>query len=1107
MANKGKLYESEFEEALIQLLEKKGWNYTHGDNLPNRKETEPLVKDDLCQFLQTQYADKNLTDIEMQGIVANVANVGGQSEYESARNAISLYRNGYDFLYSDSRSTPFRLNYIDFDTPSNNIFRVVNQFTMVQGTENRRPDVLLFVNGIPVCIFELKNPTDPNATIEKAHTQICTRYMRDIPVMMKYCALAVISDAAQNKLGTPFTPYEFFYEWKRVNDEKPTAGLDTLQTLIDGALTPERLLEILRDYVYFPDPSSKEDTTEIECRYPQFFATRKLRDHILKHLRSNGGDGKGGLYFGATGCGKTYTMLFLARQLALRCKNELGSPTILIIVDREDLESQSASLFLRSKNFLEDNAVRIFESRAELKEEMTLRKSGGIFITTIQKFNEELGLLSERSNIICMSDEAHRSQNNLEAKLKVNDPTSRRRLEAKDGERKLIEADRLTDITKYVESENHNQNKTNYGVEIAYGFAQHLRTALPNATYMGFTGTPIDECKYVFGEIVDQYTMREAVKDGITVDIKYDPRLARVTQNKELSEKIEEYYKKCDEEGATAEDIWKSKTDMSSMREIIRNEDRLTEIAKDIIGDYEIRQDNSSCLQKAMITCIDRPTAYMLYKIMSDMKGEWFEPRKALDESKLTDDDKARLNPVAFVNLVATRDKDDEKDLYNLLGDKEYRKWLSNEFKSDKSNFHIAIVVDMWITGFDCPSLTVLYNDKPLHKHTLIQTISRVNRKYKTKELGFVVDYIGIQKEMVKALKMYGGDETIEVDDVDKSYEILHTELTELRNTTAEIDFTPFFSDDPLQRLFFLQKAADFILRMDDSEDGEDSFMNRFRQHVKRLKLAYDICNPAGRTTDDETKWCLCFMGISSYLTKLTSKVHDAASMNRHVEKMVSEALNANEVEFCFEKEGGDVTLFGKDFLEEIKNTPMPYTRFQLLCKLLQRAIKGLGGKNKGKADEFQKMLQETIDRYNNRKRIKKSASVANDVISGVMDLVDKEVSKLSDMLIELYNKIKKEGENTNEDKPYFDILVSVRDKHGFEYSEERCEELAVKIGEIVREKGKIPSYINNANVRADISVDIMNELMMHKYPPEFDQDIYDEVSTLVLDQLERKQS
>ncbi len=790
MPNNGKYYESQFEEATIELLQEVQWKYTFGDEL-HRKYTDPLIEEDLRTFLNAQYNTKGLTEAETDTIVSKLRNVSGQNDYYAAQNAFLLYRDGYDFTYSDGRDAPFRMEYIDFEHPDHNIFRCVNQFVMEQGKENRRPDIMLFVNGIPVCIIELKNPIKINATVRDAHTQICTRYMRDIPALLKYCALAVISDGAKNELGTPFTPFEFFYEWKKVeNEDKTGKGLDTLRTLVRGALSPERIIEILRDYVYFPDPSKSDDTTEIVCRYPQFFGTRKLRDHILTHLRSEGGDGKGGTYFGATGCGKTYTMLFLARQLVLRCRSKLGSPTILIIVDREDLETQSGKLFCRSKKYLEDEAVKVFESRQELATEMSTRKTGGIYITTIQKFAETTGLLTERANVICMSDEAHRTQNNIGSKLSINDGSN---------------------------------GKEELGARVTYGFAKYLRDALPNATYVGFTGTPIDETVRVFGDVVDQYTMKQSEEDEITVPIKYDPRLARVFLNKEQAEKVEAYYKLCADEGATEEDIAKSKAAMSSMQVIIGDEDVLRRVARDIIQDYQTRTSNTDRLQKAMITCIDRPTAYKLFKIMRELQPEWFEKKKALNELTLTADEKERLSDVAFVNMVMTRDQNDEKELYHLLGDKEYRKFLDTEFKSEKSNFHIAIVVDMWITGFDVPCLTMLYNDKPLSKHTLIQTISRVNRRYKTKEFGFVIDYIGIREEMKKALKKYGGEITTQ-EDMDIAHQILQNELKILQELLDKLDFAPFFNGSDLSRLQFIQEAAEYILANTVEKKGEVSF-------------------------------------------------------------------------------------------------------------------------------------------------------------------------------------------------------------------------------------------------------------------------------------------
>ena len=1071
MANKGKYYESQFEEATIELLQEVQWKYTFGDEL-HRKYTDPLIEEDLRAFLNAQYGKKGLTASEMDAVVAKLRNVGGQNDYYAAQNAFLLYRDGYDFTYSDGRDVPFKMEFIDFEHPDHNIFRCVNQFVMEQGKENRRPDVLLFVNGIPVCILELKNPTKYNATVRDAHVQICTRYMRDIPALLKYCALAVISDGAKNELGTPFTPFEFFYEWKKVdNEDKAGKGLDTLRTLVRGALAPTRLLEVLRDYVYFPDPSKEDDTTEIVCRYPQFFATRKLRDHILHHLRSVGGDGKGGTYFGATGCGKTYTMLFLTRQLALRCKSQLGSPTILIIVDREDLETQSGKLFCRSKKYLEDDAVKVFESRRELAEEMSTRKTGGVYITTIQKFAEDTGLLTERANVICMSDEAHRTQNNLGAKMIINDGSKEK---------------------------SNVLNNEKIGAKVTYGFATYLRNALPNATYVGFTGTPIDETVHVFGQVVDQYTMKESEEDGITVPIKYDPRLARVFMNREQAEKVEAYYKLCADEEATEEDIAKSKAAMSSMQVIIGDDDVLRRVARDIIDDYERRTSETDRLQKAMVTCIDRPTAFKLYKVMREMKPEWFEKKKALNELTLTKDELEKLSEIAFVNMVMTRDQDDEKELYNMLGDKEYRKHLDKEFKSEKSNFRIAIVVDMWVTGFDVPSLSMLYNDKPLSKHTLIQTISRVNRRFQTKEFGFVIDYIGIREEMKKAMKKYGGDVTPK-EDLDIAHAILKNELQLLQEQLSKLAFTKFFTGGDLERLQFIQEAAEYILANNIERKGEVSFLKRFKEHVKRLRSAFSICNPAGILSDDETMWCQCMMGICSYVSKMTATEHDTESMNRHVEQMVKEAIIASGVERVMDA-GEEENIFGDEFVAEIEDVKMPYTKFQLLCKLVAKAIKAYSRTNKIQAEKFEKLLEETIDDYNNRDKLTFTNEVTQGVIDGVVGVVEDKVNALSDRLIQILKDLKTDSEKfkelgiTFEEKAFFDVLTEVRDTHGFEYADERCIELAKKIKLLIDDTAVYADWLNNDNLKGELASELTILIYKEGYPPEWDEEVFEKV-------------
>ena len=1073
MVHTGKYYESDFEEAFVLLMQEQGWTYSFGEDLP-RKFTDALLEEDLAQFLRFKYGSHNLSEKDYATVIANIRNVSGDNDYMALYNAFRLYHEGFDMV--DGEGVSFKLNYIDFDNPSNNIFRCVNQFEMHQGNANRRPDVMLFVNGIPVGIVELKNPTNLNATIRDAHSQINIRYWRDIPQLMKYCALGCISDGSNTRLGSPISNYEFFYAWKKVNNEDEVAsGIDELRTLIKGAFAPERILEILRDYIYFPDPAENHKGFEVVCRYPQFFAARKLRDHIIQHLRSRGGDGKGGTYFGATGCGKTYTMLFLARQLAMRCKSQLGSPTIILIVDREDLETQAGKLFCNSTNYLGDKAVKVFGSRQELGDELSERESGGFYVTTIQKFSESTGLLSSRSNIVCMSDEAHRTQNNTGAKLRIN-------------EGKKDQKDKLAP-----------SNTENLGAFITYGFAKYLRDALPNATYVGFTGTPIDSTIHVFGEIVDQYTMRQAKEDEITVPIKYDARLARVFLDESQIKAVENYYGQCAEEGATQEEIEKSKKAMSSLQIILADEGRLRRVASDIVQHYEkFCDDDPSILRKAMVTCSDRQIAYRLYKMITELRPQWAEMRKAVDESTLTEQQRQKLEPTRFVNVVATRNSNDPKEMYEFLGDDGYKKQLDTLFKDDNSNFHIAIVVDMWITGFDCPSLTVLYNDKPLQKHTLIQTISRVNRKYLHKEYGLIVDYIGIRENMKQALKVYGGDPSPK-EDVDAAHEILAQELSILQDLTNGLDFSPFFGENALARLQFLQTAADFILNNSKEEKGKTSLKSQFRGHVKRLKSAFSICSPAGVLSDEEVQWSQCYMGIMSFINKISNTQIDVESMNRAVERMVKEALTCTGVERILDIQDEE-EIFGDKLMQELADVKAPNTKFQLLAKLLRRAISEYGKTNKIKAQLFLAMLEKAVDEYNTRDKLTFANQVAGETVDAITGLVTDKVSDLTDKLISIFDELKKDKDEFKnlgisfEEKAFYDILVSLRDKHQFDYPDAKCKTLAVKINELIANTAIYANWLNNNNLKDNLSSELAYLLYKEGYPPEWSDEVFENV-------------
>ena len=720
---KGNFTEAQLEDAIIALFELQGYTYVHGEKL-HRQYEDILLLDDLRSFLDEHYAADKLSDTEMKKIINKLSLTPSVPLYNGNKETFWLINEGFDLVRDDVNQIALHVDYIDFKEPARNIFKVVNQYS-VQGERLRRPDLLVFINGIPMAIFEFKSAISEDTTVYDAWEQITIRYNRDIPKLMKYCFLSAISDGANNKLGSIFTPYAYYYAWNKANEtDKVSNGISSLLTMIEGAFSKERIVSIIRDYIFYPDDSKKSEA--IVCRYPQFFAANKMLDSIKEHLRPVG-DGKGGTYFGATGCGKTYTMLFLSRMIALRDPDTFHNPTVIIIVDREDLDTQTAELFATAKKYLHESDVRSIASRADMEETLRDKPSGGVYVTSIQKFCEKTGLLSDRSNIICISDEAHRTQTGVGAKLK----------------------------------------KTDNGVYTTFGFAKYLRDSFPNATYCGFTGTPIDETIAVFGDVVDSYTMKESSDDGITVRIAYEPRLARVILSDEQAHEIQKYYDKCIEDGSNPDQVEESQRAMSKMRAILGHPDRIKKLASDIVLHYEaLCQEKPEIVQKAMIVCADRTLAFMLLKEIIAIRPDWGEKKKAEDESALTKEQLDKLLPLAKINLVATQGQNDKRELFDTCGTKDYRKILDKQFKNIDSNFKIAVVVDMWITGFDVPALAVMYIDKPLQKHTLIQTISRVNRVFDGKDKGLVVDYIGIKNDMMEAVKKYGKPQDSPIDEL-----------------------------------------------------------------------------------------------------------------------------------------------------------------------------------------------------------------------------------------------------------------------------------------------------------------------------------------------------
>jgi len=1058
-----KFTEAQLEAAIIELLGEAGYPHLLGETI-ERQPQEVLIKDDLRAFLARQYAKDGITPGEIEVVIHQLEAYSAADLYESNKAIMKLVSDGFLLKREDRDRKDLYLQLIDYsdliafrvpkvgEVPSivaveapvysvgGNIFKMVNQLE-IYGYEKRIPDGILYINGLPLVVFEFKSAIREEATIHDAFIQLTVRYKRDIPELFKYNAFCVISDGVNNKAGSFFAPYEFFYAWRKTDggDLIEKDGIDSLYSMIKGLFHPTRLCDVIRNFVYLPDTSRREE--KILCRYPQYYAATKLYQNILRHMRPEG-DGKGGTYFGATGCGKSFTMLFLARLLMKSV--DLASPTIVLITDRTDLDDQLSGLFTNGKGYIGDASVISVESRSHLRDLLKGRNSGGVFLTTIHKFTEDTELLTERSNVICISDEAHRSQVNLDQKIKI----------------------------------------TEEGVKRTFGFAKYLHDSLPNATYVGFTGTPIDATLDVFGEVVDAYTMMESVTDEITVRIVYEGRAAKVLLDNSKLEDIEDYYASCADDGASDYAIEASKRANLQMASILGDPDRLKALAADFVDHYEARiNEGATVAGKAMFVSSSRQIAYDFYKEVIALRPEWAELKVCADGEELTEQEKKQIMPMERIKLVMTRGQDDEPALYDMLGTKDYRKELDRQFKTSKSNFKIAILVDMWLTGFDVPFLDSMYIDKPVKRHNLIQTISRVNRKYKQKEKGLIIDYIGIKKQMNLALAHYSKADTANFEEIKQSIVVVRDHLDLMRAIFHKFDTTPYFSGQPIAQLHCLNMAAEYVQITED-------FEKRFMFLAKRMKAAYDICVGCDEFTQAERDHFHFYMAVRSIVFKLTKgNAPDLVQMNAKVQQMIAEALRSDGVEEIFKMGQGDSTevdIFDPDYMAKIEKIKLPNTRIKLLKQLLARAIEEFKKVNKLKGVEFSKQFKALVDKYNDRSE---------------QDILRSEVlEEFTDEIIDLYHSIKKEKDSffelgiDLEEKAFYDILKALTIKYDFEYPEDKLLDLAKKVKVIVDDKARYTDWSRRDDIKAELKVDLIILLAENGYPPVDRDEVYKEI-------------
>lgn len=983
--------ENTLEQAIINELQAKGYEYVYGPDI-ERDYQEVILRD--CFESSMMKINKGITPSIIDEAYKQIKDLG-LLKLEEKNYAFHKYAiEGVPVPYQvDGENKTYTVKIFDFENPESNDFKVINQYTIIE-YKNKRPDILIFVNGIPVVLFELKNTSKDYTNIEQAYKQI-RNYQLDIPSLFQYNAFNVISDGLETKVGTITSDFTRYMSWKSENGEKPEEGvIDFFTTVLNGMFPKERLLDLIRNFIVFQD--SKGKTIKILAGYHQYFAVRKAVDRTLAAIEEK--TGKVGVVWHTQGSGKSFSMVFYSGLVV--SNPEFENPTIVVLTDRNDLDNQLFSTFAASSKLLLRQTPKHAESRQELKELLDV-KAGGIIFTTIQKFEESDDVLNDRRNIIVMADEAHRSQYGLDAKL-----------------------DKETGAWKY-------------------GFAKHMRGALPNATFIGFTGTPIDmkdkSTIEVFGNYIDIYDMTQAVDDGATVPIYYENRTAKLKLNADLLKKIDAEYAKLAEDSTELE-IEKSKSDMSSIEAVIGSKERLDMLTDDIIAHYEDRQ--YVLTGKAMIVCMSRRIAVRLYRMLLAKRPDW--------DSK--------------VKLVLTSSNQDPEDWHDIIGNKQYRDQLAIEFKKEDSEFKIAIVVDMWLTGFDVPSMATMYIDKPMKGHNLMQAIARVNRVYKDKEAGLIVDYIGMAAELKSALNQYTKRDQDKVPDLGIAYSICMAKLEIMRDFFYGHDYKDFFGDDETTRLKAIADGVNFAFGFEEDEKKE------FIREATALSQAETLCRSLiDFPTKKEIEYFKC---IKAGLCKVGGRGKITSNeINARIIRMLEDAIEQDGVFNIFAQAGKknpEISLLSDEYMARIRKMKHKNIAAEMLRSLLEDNIRIFARTGVVKSQLFSEKLKNVLKSYNNR--LITSAEVIEELLN------------LSKEMTEAYAAGDDKG-LTQEELAFYDALVA--DPEVLRKMEDATlVEMAHELTDLIR-KSRTVDWDKKESARAYMRTQVKHLLRKYKYPPE----------------------
>ena len=1046
------LTESKIEEFAIGLFEQLGYSYFYGPDIapdgvcPKRASFEEVVMTENLRSAVYRINPK-LSQEVCDEAVSKLLRIASPDLLANNETFHRMLTEGIPVsVHKDGSERGELVWLVDFDNPQNNDFTVVNQFTVIENNHNKRPDVILFVNGLPLVVIELKNAADENATVQSAFRQIET-YKETIPSLFTYNSVVVISDGLEARAGSLSAGFSRMMAWKSADGKAEASHLvSQLEVLINGMLNKETLLDLIRSFTVFEKSKTEDKNTGITtvktvkkiAAYHQYYAVNKAVESTVRATGINlndifvlkedpavyglkdvkeqpQGDHKAGVIWHTQGSGKSLSMVFYVGKIV----RTLSNPTIVVITDRNDLDDQLFGTFADCRQLLRQTPIQA-EDREHLKSLLSVA-SGGVIFTTIQKFQPESGnvyeQLTDRSNVIVIADEAHRTQYGFKAKT----------------------------------VEVHNEADEVVGSEIKYGFAKYLRDALPNATYLGFTGTPIEAADVntpaVFGNYVDIYDIAQAVEDGATVRIFYESRLAKV----ELSDEGRELIRDLDEELGVDEfdEVQQAKARWTQLEALIGSPARIKNIAKDIVAHFEQRQEVFE--GKAMIVAMSRRIAVELYNAIVALRPQWHN------------DDLTK----GAIKVVMTSASSDGPEISKHHTSKEQRRALADRMKDTDDELKLVIVRDMWLTGFDVPCLHTLYIDKPMQGHNLMQAIARVNRVYKDKPGGLVVDYLGIASDLKKALSFYSdangkGNPT---EQQEQAVDLMLEKMEIIQQMLSKIDYKPYFDADVSTKLSLILQTEDYILGL---QDGKKRFVNE----VNALSKAFAIAIPhdEAMSVKEEVSF---FQAVKARLCKfdITSSGKTSEEIETTIRQVIDKALVSNQVVDVFDAAGikkPDISILSEEFLMELKDMEHKNIALEVLKKLLNDEIKVRMNRNIVQGRTLMEMLENSIARYHNK------------VITAV-EVID-ELIGLSKHIVEQDDAAKNLGLSEYE----FAFYSAVADNNSAMelMGIDKLRELAVVLTETIRNNTSIDWEIKE-NVRAKMRVAVKRLLRKYGYPPD----------------------